>query len=743
MPNIFALTDIGPKTDFARVAISDLGLTSDDNAANENSAPSSAPLLSSLPALTSATGAMPAADIGGGMLDSYHFVREMTLDARTYGFGPSEFGFVSPHVQSNIGHPSPTPDLSPTQTQEVSFINGIDGGGAIVATSFKSWNNDNPATYNPTSAQVAKWGTGIAGTAGGTVSYYFTDASAWTAAEKAVFVSSLALWSDVANITFVAAASAAAASFTITRGAGGSGAFFSSTFTGPAGAGTIGGTSLFSFTGGDLNLATGDTSFGPVTADPNVAGGHVWGTIVHELGHMMGLGHGGAYNGTVAEATQQYSAQDTTLWSIMSYIDPQTATAKYFAEYPVTGTNWGVSADSFDRSPTTWMPLDILAVQALYGLPTTTGLGGGQTFGFNCNIADATKPFFDFTVNTNPVITLWDMGANNTLDLSGYAVSSNINLNAGTFSSCNGMVNNIAIAFGTVINTFVGGSGNDTVQANNNGDTITAGAGNDILIGGTGNDGFSFGASYTIGDSVNGGAGTNDQIALQGDYSGGLTLSGAQISNVEVIALLPGFDYSITTTDNLVGVGATFSEWSVSMSAGHGVTFNASADTNSNFNFFLGQGNDFATGGSGRDLFYGEGGSDTLRGNAGVDTFAYLAVSDSTSVNFDKIQDFTVGTDKFKLPVTVTGVDATVAVGVLATATFDVNMAAAINAVTLAAQHAVLFQPTGPDYAGHTFLIVDANGAAGYQAGADYVFDVTGGTLTGLSVVDFGGIPTP
>ncbi len=108
------------------------------------------------------------------------------------------------------------------------------------------------------------------------------------------------------------------------------------------------------------------------------------------------------------------------------------------------------------------------------------------------------------------------MGTGNTLDLSGFSAASNINLNAGTFNSCDGMVNNIAIAAGTVINSFVGGSGNDTVQANNNGDLITAGAGNDKLTGGTGNDGFGFGAFFTASDSVNGGAGTNDQLGSAG-----------------------------------------------------------------------------------------------------------------------------------------------------------------------------------------------------------------------------------
>jgi hypothetical protein len=50
----------------------------------------------------------------------------------------------------------------------------------------------------------------------------------------------------------------------------------------------------------------------------------------------------------------------------------------------------------------------------------------------------------------------------------------------------------------------------------------------------------------------------------------------------------------------------------------------------------------------------------------------------------------------------------------------------------------VLFTPDRGTLAGHTFLIVDANGTAGYQAGQDYVIDITGATNLGsLSTTNF------
>jgi len=43
-----------------------------------------------------------------------------------------------------------------------------------------------------------------------------------------------------------------------------------------------------------------------------------------------------------------------------------------------------------------------------------------------------------------------------------------------------------------------------------------------------------------------------------------------------------------------------------------------------------------------------------------------------------------------------------------------------------------------PELSQHTFLVVDANGAAGYQAAADYVFELNNPAhLANLSVHDF------
>jgi hypothetical protein len=52
--------------------------------------------------------------------------------------------------------------------------------------------------------------------------------------------------------------------------------------------------------------------------------------------------------------------------------------------------------------------------------------------------------------------------------------------------------------------------------------------------------------------------------------------------------------------------------------------------------------------------------------------------------------------------------------------------------------HAVLFTPDGGTLAGHTFLVVDVNGMAGYQAGEDYVFQLeSASNLASLSTSNF------
>lgn len=282
--------------------------------------------------------------------------------------------------------------------------------------------------------------------------------------------------------------------------------------------------------------------------------------------------------------------------------------------------------------------------------------------------------------------------------------------------------------------TYTGTGGDDIVYGDNNGDLFNLGqGGNDTAIGGSGDDGFAMGGAYTAADKIDGGGGTNNQVQLDGNYAGVITLSGTSLSNIQVLALAQGHSYSIATTDDLVGAGKTFTFWSAWMTSADHVGIDASQETNGNIQFFLGAGNDTADGGWKNDTLSGGGGQDTLTGGLGADTFRYFAVSNSTSVSYDIITDFTTNIDHFDLPVTVNGVNSRINGGTLSTTSFDSDLAAATGNGFLSPNDAVIFAPNSGNLAGHAFLIVDANGIAGYQAGQDYVFDVTGGIPGGAS----------
>ena len=358
----------------------------------------------------------------------------------------------------------------------MTFLTGVNTNGALATGASSFWTNLGGTAH--------KWGAAEAGSTGGNVSYYFDPRSAFTATEKATFAKSFALWSAVANITFSEVA-AGAGVVSLQRGAPGSGAYASSSYS------YGGGSTVGHINSGLININTAEKGF-DLGGNPNTpVGGYGLSTVVHEIGHLLGLGHGGYYNGSVDPSTQQFSQFDHRMWTIMSYIysGGSNAGAKFESSYPVTGTNWGVTNDGYFRqAPHTWMPLDIMAIQQLYGAAVGGPLAGGQVFGFNTNITGPLRDFFDFSYNRMPVVALYNSGRNNALDLSGYSSASKLDLRDGHYSSFNGMTNNLAISFGSIIETGIGGAGNDNIQGNSYDNVLVGGPGNDLIDGSAGYD---------------------------------------------------------------------------------------------------------------------------------------------------------------------------------------------------------------------------------------------------------------
>jgi hypothetical protein len=398
----------------------------------------------------------------------------------------------------------------PSLDDEVTFLIGVDRFNKVAATAAATWNELIPPGYNPQS-DATKWGSSTPGT-GATVSYFFTTASAWSNEEKAAWRGGMELWSAVANITFTEAASDSAANFKIVRGDDGDA---KATLVRP-GSRSIGDDTILTpaATGSVVSIDTTVDVFGPIGHTLAAKGGHPLSTVVHELGHIIGIGHGGPYNADINLQVQQFSEYDTMLWTLMSYIRPETTGAKFFSSYPVKGTSWGQTEEArgedvflFNNEPLTPMMLDILAVQRLYGVATSGPLtGGGHTFGFNSNIAGYIGRFYDFKINKNAIVTLWENGRNNTLDLSDFSQDAIVDLTPGTFSSVGGHVNNLAIAFNTIIEKAIGGKGNDTIRASNVGSTLEGRGGSDLLFGGTGDDTIRGGAQP---DTIDPGDGLN------------------------------------------------------------------------------------------------------------------------------------------------------------------------------------------------------------------------------------------
>ena len=87
-------------------------------------------------------------------------------------------------------------------------------------------------------------------------------------------------------------------------------------------------------TGSLISIDTNALDFGPIGQDLAAHGGHPLSTVVHEIGHIIGIGHGGPYNGDVNAMMQQFGPYDTTLWTLMSYISPSERPTKFFNELP-------------------------------------------------------------------------------------------------------------------------------------------------------------------------------------------------------------------------------------------------------------------------------------------------------------------------------------------------------------------------------------------------------------------------
>ncbi len=193
-------------------------------------------------------------------------------------------------------------------------------------------------------------------------------------------------------------------------------------------------------------------------------------TYIHEAGHALGLDHMGDYNGDDDDGPSSY--QDSTVLSVMSYYGP----ALQRGNGDVMWGDWW-SPDGKLHDSQTPMLNDIMVIQAIYGAAETRT--DNTIYGFGSTVQGDTAIVYDFTQNEYPILTFYDTGGIDTINLSGWATDSDIDLRPGHYSSANGMTNNLAIAHGVIIENLTTGAGNDTLYGNQANNILDGGAGHD------------------------------------------------------------------------------------------------------------------------------------------------------------------------------------------------------------------------------------------------------------------------
>ena len=451
----------------------------------------------------------------------------------------------------------------------------------------------------------------------------------------------LALWSDVADITFELADDSQSGQIR----------FFNMSELPAGGQGDFPGQ-------GDVHLNPIHESNLNEEGEYNTAlGGRALGLLLHEVGHALGLRHPGGYDfdpDNPDDAPNYYQDaeyfEDSKQYTVMSY---------FGAEY--TGAHHTAYAST---------PLlhDIYAVQQIYGANMSTR-EGDTVYGFN---STADRDVFDFSINTSPVIAIWDAGGIDTLDLSGAGLDVRLDLGIGAFSDVAGMTGNVAIAHGTLIENAVGGSGDDVIVGNEadnvlhggdgddeisgeqtgayykeddeDSDELHGGDGNDILRGGFGTD-LLYGGDHAddldggaSDDELNGGAGDD---FMKGDAgldrihggSGDDVIYGYRWWGDEDKNYPAEF---FDTADHLYGgdgddtiYGSYGNDW-IDGDGGHGddgVAVHGAVWTGDDHLYGEegidtlqgGGGNDTLSGGGDDDFLYGDGGHDYLMGDLGND----------------------------------------------------------------------------------------------------------------------------
>jgi serralysin len=188
-------------------------------------------------------------------------------------------------------------------------------------------------------------------------------------------------------------------------------------------------------------------------------------TFMHEIGHALGLEHGGNYNGTGSYKSDRGSDIDTLQFSIMSYFDQ---------------SNYGGASNLNLHTP---MLADLAAIRKIWGERATNT--GDTLYGAKSTVL---MRITDFGKYKKAAFSIHDTDGYDTLDLSNTKKANLIDLRPGSYSNINGYKGNVGISEQTNIEQAFGGSANDEILGNSVGNRIFGNGGSDKLYGYGGDD---------------------------------------------------------------------------------------------------------------------------------------------------------------------------------------------------------------------------------------------------------------